>query len=150
MSNDGRLATADIIGTWRLLSWETSADGEPVERPFGEHPLGYVVYTPDGHMITTISMADRPLTGGDLLSSSDADRARAFGTFQAYSGTFRVDGDDVVHIVEMSLFPDWSGTEQHRHVGLSADGSTLTLSTDPIPTSGGMRRHRLAWERVTA
>ena len=80
-------------------------------------------------MLTTISGVDRAPIGGDLLSGPDAGRLEAFASFVAYSGTFRVEGTSVVHTVEMSLFPDWVGSEQRRSVELSADGQRLTLST---------------------
>lgn len=137
-----------LVGTWRLIGWEALGDEGEVSRPFGDGPLGYVVYTRDGRMITTISRAGRAPIGGDLLAGPAGPRAEAFGSFMAYSGTFRVEGHDVVHHVEMSLFPDWVGTEQRRHVELDVDGTALVLSTDPMPTSGRMVRHRLRWERL--
>jgi hypothetical protein len=110
--------------------------------------MGYVVYTADGRMITTISRAHRAPIGGDLLSASPRGRAEAAASFVAYSGTFRLEGDEVVHDVEMSLFPDWVGTRQRRHVSLTDDGATLTLSSIP-PTAGGPSVcRRLIWERV--
>lgn len=143
----GRLRSR-LLGTWRLLDWEaTGADGVGW-RPFGDLPLGYVVYTHDGRMITTISRAHRAAVGGDLLSAPDAGRAAAFASFLAYSGTFSLEGADVLHHVEVSLYPDWVGTTQRRHVDLSADDSTLTLST--APTGDPPARHRLRWRRVTA
>jgi hypothetical protein len=114
----------------------------------GAAPLGYVVYTADGRMITTISAADRPPIGGDVLSGPTEGRLAAFASFLAYSGRFRVDAGQVVHEVEMSQFPDWVGSEQRRHVELSADGRSLTLSTDPVAAAGRVGRHILRWERV--
>jgi len=125
------------------------ADGA-VSRPFGDDPIGYVVYTADGHMLTTISEAGRVPIGGDLLSAPAEARSEAFGTFVAYSGTFRVQDHDVIHGVEMSLFPDWVGTEQRRHVKLSQDGGYLTLSTDLTSASGRVVRHHLHWTRFDA
>jgi len=140
--------TSRLAGTWRLLHWDAELEDGSISWPFGERAQGYVVYTADGRMITTISRAGRTPIGGDILAAPAEARAEAFGSFLAYAGTFRVEGGDVVHHVEMSLFPDWVGTEQRRHVGLSDDGSVLTLSTDPIPSAGRTARHRLRWERL--
>ena len=101
-------------------------------------------------MITTISQTGRVPIGGGLLSAPAEARSEAFGTFVAYSGTFRVHDHDVIHDVEMSLFPDWVGTQQRRHVKLSQDGSSLVLSTDPIPVSGQVVGHHLYWARISA
>jgi hypothetical protein len=100
-------------------------------------------------MITTISVAGRPPIGGDLFSAPPQAQADAFATFMAYSGRFRVEGGDVVHTVELSMYPDWVGTEQRRHVRLDDDRLGLNLSTDPLPAGGTTMRHRLDWERVT-
>jgi hypothetical protein len=69
-------------------------------------------------------------------------------TFIAYSGTFAFDGTDVTHTVEMSLYPNWVGTHQVRHVHLSEDGDTLELSTEPFTLAGRRSIQRLTWVRV--
>ena len=68
--------------------------------------------------------------------------------FIAYSGRFRVDGGDVIHQVEMSLFPNWVGTTQRRHVALEADGDRLVLTSDPFVVRGRLGVQRLTWERI--
>jgi hypothetical protein len=146
----GPLAADDLIGSWLLRSWVLTLDDGSQETPFGAEPQGLVVYTPDGRMITTIGLRGRPSAGSDLSSVSDEARLAAIRTFVAYSGTFTIDGEDVVHAVEMSLDPAWVGTQQRRHVELSDDGRTLILSTDPLLVVGRRGRHRLTWERVTS
>lgn len=81
------LTVADLVGTWRLLSWHALGEDGSTREPFGAEPLGYVVYTADGRMITTISRGDRTPIGGDLLSGPEAGRLDAFASFIAYSGT---------------------------------------------------------------
>ena len=154
MAHDGAgvagatLSREDLVGTWRLLSWRSVAEDGSAREPFGPAPLGYVVYTADGRMLTTISQPDRPAIGGDLLSGPEAGRLDAFASFIAYAGTFEVEGDDVVHRVEMSLFPDWVGSGQRRTVELSADSRTLTLSSPRLRASGRADRQVLIWERL--
>lgn len=144
------LVAADLVGTWRLRSWTATAD-DGVEHPMGDQPEGVLVYTPDGTMITTIGRAGRsPIDGGDMLAGPDDQRLAAFTSFIAYSGSFRVDAGDVVHSVTMSLFPNWIGTEQRRHVSLAADGRELELSSDPFMLRGRLSVQRLRWERVGA
>ncbi|MEO5964752.1 MAG: lipocalin-like domain-containing protein [Candidatus Limnocylindrales bacterium] len=148
MTDDGARSAADLVGTWRLRAWTATAD-DGVEHPMGEPPEGILVYTADGTMITTIGRAGRPpIDGVDMLGGPEAQRLEAFTTFIAYSATFRMDGSDVVHDVTMSLFPNWIGTQQRRHVALSDDGRHLVLSTDPFVLRGRLSVQRLAWERV--
>jgi len=144
----GGLIAADLVGTWRLLTW-TSEGEDGVQTPMGERPDGIVVYTADGTMITTIGRADRPsIEGVDMPSSPVDQQLDAVATFIAYSGTFRVEGDDVVHDVAMSLYPNWVGSSKRRHVMLSADGNELTLSADPFFVRGRLGTQVLTWERV--
>jgi hypothetical protein len=146
--SDTTLTAADLIGTWLLRRWQLTLDDGTAEEPFGQVPQGLVVYTLDGRMITTIGQRDRPAVANDLSTADDAARLAAIRTFIAYSGPFAIEGDDVVHTVEMSLDPAWIGTRQRRHVELSDEGRTLTLSTDPLLVVGRRGRHRLTWERV--
>lgn len=139
-----------LVGDWRLRSWTAESDDGHIELPFGESPDGILVYTEGGTMITTIARPDRgrvswvdPLHGGP-----DAERAETARTFVAYSGRFDYDGTDVTHTVEMSLYPNWVGTRQVRHVRLSDDGGTLELSTDPFTLGGRRSVQRLVWVRA--
>lgn len=148
MSEPGGLVAADLVGTWRLLSWVSEGD-DGVIYPMGEAPEGILVYTPDGTMITTIGAPGRsPIEGGDMQAGPVDDRLAAMSSFVAYSGPFHVEGDDVVHDVSMSLFPNWVGSAQRRHVRLDAGGRFLELSSDPFVLRGRLSTQRLTWERV--
>jgi hypothetical protein len=48
--------------------------------------------------------------------------------------------------VELSLFPDWVGSDQERSVKLA--GARLTLSASPLLLAGKPQVPRLVWERV--
>ena len=139
---------ADLIGVWHLRSWE-SAGEDGIQLPMGEHPEGVVVYTVDGTMITTIGRTGRtPIDGGDITGGPVDQRLEAMSSFIAYSGTFRIEGGDVLHTVTMSLFPNWIGTTQRRHVALANGGRQLTLSADPFLLRGRLSSQSLVWERV--
>ena len=144
------LAAVDLVGTWRLLTWASEGDDGTIDHPMGDRPEGVLVYTADGTMITTIGEPGRkPIDGGDMLAGPADQRLTAMITFIAYSGTFHVEGPDVVHDVTMSLFPNWIGTKQRRHVTLSTDRRELTLRADPLVLRGRRSTQRLTWERVT-
>jgi hypothetical protein len=136
-----------LIGAWRLVSWQNrTADGE-VSYPMGADALGYLIYTADGRFSVTISRADRArFAGGDLLGGTTQEKTNAAEGFVAYAGRYTFHGDHVVHHVELSLFPNWVGTDQQRFAELS--GSTLTLSANPLPLAGKWQVPRLVWQRV--
>ncbi len=55
--------------------------------------------------------------------------------FVAYAGRYSFRGDRVIHHVELSLFPNWVGTDQQRWVELAGDRLTLSASRCCWPAS---------------
>jgi hypothetical protein len=136
-----------LVGAWRLLSWENRADDGQVSYPMGTDALGYLLYTADSRFSVTISRRGRAgFAAGDLLSGATEEKARAVEGFVAYAGRYSFHGDRVVHHVELSLFPNWVGSDQQRWVELAGD--RLTLSADPLLLAGKQQVPRLVWERV--
>jgi len=137
----------ELVGAWRLISWENQAADGQLSYPMGADALGYLIYTAEGRFSVTISRADRPrFTGGDLLGGTLPEKARAAEGFVAYAGWYTCHGDQVVHHVELSLFPNWVGTDQQRFADLSDD--TLILSANPLLLAGKRQVPRLVWRRV--
>ena len=136
-----------MVGAWRLVSWENrTADGQ-VTYPMGTDALGYVLYTADGCFSVTISRRGREgFAAGDLLSGTIEEQARAVEGFVVYAGRYSFHGDRVIHHVELSLFPNWVGSDQERWVELTGD--RLTLSASPLLLAGKLQVPRLVWERV--
>ena len=135
-----------VVGTWRLKRWEArGADGQ-VAYPLGPDALGSLIYTPGGHMSVAMMRAGRPpFAGDDLLGGTAEERAAAAAGYVAYSGRYEVRDGAVVHRVELSLFPNWVGSEQVRFA--TVDGDELTITTRPLRI-GGETVSRLVWERV--
>ena len=126
------------------------ADGSPPRRPHGEHPVGLILYTPDGHMAVQIMAADRELPASvDWTSLTPEEYAAEARTYFAYAGTFEVDeaAGAVTHHMAVSLFPRWVGDGQVRVVEL--DGDRLVLrSAAPVAAGGGLATMRITWERA--
>jgi hypothetical protein len=136
-----------IVGTWRFLSWENrSADGT-VSYPLGPDTAGLIIYTDDGYMSVAIMRADRePFAAEDLLGGTSEEKAGAAETYVSYSGRYEFRGDSVIHHVELSLFPNWSGVDQERLVEVT--GNRLTLRTKPLLLGGIEQSARVVWERA--
>jgi hypothetical protein len=141
------MAHNPFVGAWRLLSWENrSADGR-VSHPLGREISGYILYSADGYMNVAIMAAGRPRYGGDdALGGTVDERARAAKTYLSYAGTYELGDGEIIHHVQVSLFPNWVGGEQRRFYEL--DGDRLTLSTAPMLLAGIERRAFLVWERA--
>ena len=93
----------------------------------GQNPRGTVVYTPQRvtFLITKHNRA-RP----EQLPPSDEEKIALFDTMFAYSGTYTVESDRVVHHVDLSWNEAWSGTDQVRFC--EVDEQTLTYLR-PLP-----------------
>lgn len=150
MTADGRPVDAGhpLVGGWTLRSWVSLGDDGSTDRPMGEDPFGLLTYSADGTMLGVMGRDGRPrFRSDDVTGGTDAERAAAFATCIAYGGSYTVEADTVVHRVEVSLFPNWIGTEQRRRWVLSDDGRTLTLSSPPLVLGGQTRIQQLTWER---
>jgi hypothetical protein len=141
-----------FVGTWRLVDWNATV-GDVPERPFGGKATGLLTYTADGRMSAALMRTDRRVVPSRTLGSATAaDRARAAGGYLSYAGSYRVEGNEVVHTVEVSLFPNWVGGEQRRSVEWISNpigGKDLILSALSQPAGRKPVMNRLRWRRLT-
>jgi hypothetical protein len=136
-----------ILGTWRLINFsaEVVPTGENVEA-FGNAPQGYLNYGSDGRMLVIMVKENRPKRT-DLSQLTDADRVELFKSMVAYGGTFRVEGDRIIHEVDVSWNENWTGTSQVRRFRI--DGRKLIIRQDPQVGPDGRRTSAvLTWEKV--
>lgn len=137
-----------LVGRWELVSWGgLDEQGEPVAHG-GNHPRGELIYRADGRMAVQISSDHRPVFGSlDLDAGDEEQKVAAYDTYNAYSGRWKVEGDEVVHMVEIALQPDQAGMIKRRPLTLSEDGDELTLQTQPVRIDGGEASSFLRWRR---
>jgi hypothetical protein len=108
-----------LVGCWRLVEYRvTTAEGGEADHPLGTHPLGIILYTPDGYMSAQLA---RP---GPYEDDQKPDAYEI-----AYSGPYDVDEQTrtVAHHVQVSVIPRWLGTTQIRQVQFH-EPDTLVLS----------------------
>ena len=78
----------------------------------------------------------------------DVERAALHKSMVAYSGRYRVEGNDFVTIVDVSWNEEWNATEQRRHFRL--DGDKLFIESARAPSilfPGKTDFRRIVWER---
>lgn len=133
------MTAGDFVGTWKLVEYSfLHADGT-VEKPWGDHVVGYLLYSAEGYMSGNLSPAGR------RHKVAAASRKR---DYIAYAGPYTVEGDTVTHHVEVSLFPNWLGTAQLRYH--KREGNRMVLRTPPIPSGDAVVAVQLTWEKVGA
>jgi hypothetical protein len=137
-----------ISGVWRLLAWRRVADDGSLTYPLGEVVDGLLVYTPQGSMAVQMASASRPnIDSTDPLGGDATERAAAYSSCLAYFGTYEVRGNEVIHTISVSLYPNWSGTNAARPFEIIGD--QLTLRTLPSPDGGETVVNEMYWARVS-
>lgn len=136
-----------FVGTWRLVSYEVRrADGR-ITYPWGRDPVGRLMYSEDGYVSVAMMSANRPhFVAKDVKRGSVEEKAAAVDTYISYCGRYEVQGDAIIHHVEICLFPNWVGADQKRN--FEFDGDRLSLSA-ALPSGDGVQKTaHLIWERI--
>ncbi|MFD9205876.1 lipocalin-like domain-containing protein [Streptomyces sioyaensis] len=140
-------AQSELVGRWDIVSWEQAYDDGRIQYPLGEDLEGFLRYTTDGEMTVMITSRDRPVfTSGGQWDADDEELAGAYRSMLAYAGRYDIDGDVVVHHVELSLFPNWKGGQQRRRFVFREDGA-LALEARLETGTPQARTARLVWRR---
>jgi lipocalin-like protein len=136
-----------FLGAWKLASLELVAEDGEVSYPMGKQPAGYIVYTEDGHMSVAIMAENRArFASEDIGDGTTAEKAAAADTYLSYCGRFEIQGNTVVHHIEVSFFPNWVVTDQIRYFEFKEEA--LTLRTAPDQVYGKMQTAKLVWRRA--
>ncbi|MDK6805133.1 lipocalin-like domain-containing protein [Aerococcus sp. UMB7834] len=106
-----------VIGAWKLISYQTTDASGQVVYPLGEDAKGFILYTPDGYMSAQIMAQGRPAyESGDLHKGTPDEMAQAAEGYLAYSGRYEIDEDKgkLTHHMDVSMNPTWLGQSQPR------------------------------------
>ncbi len=131
-----------LIGNWKLVSWQVIVENEAPQNVFGSNPKGYLILTREGRGIVVTTADNRK--GG----MGDTERAALHKSMLAYSGKYRIEGNDFITLVDVSWNEDWNGTEQRRHFRI--EGDKLFIESAPAPSivfPGKTDFRRIVWER---
>jgi hypothetical protein len=139
----GLVAATDhrLVGDWRLVSSQAIVDDKAHDL-FGPDPDGYLILTPQGRLCAITTARRRQ--GGE----SDAARAALHRSMMAYTGRYRVEGNEFITVVDASWNEVWNGTEQRRH--FRVEGDRLFIETAPAPSilfPGKTDFRRVVWQR---
>ena len=132
----------NLIGTWKLVSWQVLVDNGPPQNAFGAHPKGFLILTREGRIMVLTTAENRRAGMGDT------ERAALHKSVLAYSGKYRIEGNDLITVVDASWNEEWNGSEQRRHFRI--EGDKLFIESAPAPSivyPGKTDFRRIVWER---
>jgi hypothetical protein len=137
-----------VVGTWQVTSISAIVlDTKETIRPFGDHPTGYIQYSPGGHMVVFLTAGElKPPASGSYTDAERADVHRAIAG--GYAGTYAVEGNKVIHHILTAWRPEWIAGDQIRYFEIN--GKNLTIKTVPIKSqlTGKDVVSTLTFERV--
>jgi hypothetical protein len=144
---------SQLIGTWRLLSRETTtSNGERIVDPgLGARPIGYLIYDSTGHVVAQLMRENRSVSEMENCGSrrtKGRNNVSSFCGYDAYFGTYTLDETQgaVTHHLEGALSPDDVGKDVRRSFVVTDDRLTITFSTTSPADLPAKRT--LVWERV--
>jgi hypothetical protein len=145
---DAASLRSQFLGTWKLVSAEDHLKNGTV-RPYsvlGPHGVGYLMYTPDGHMCAELFNADRPKWDEPPTA---AQKMAAIDGLTAYCGRFEI--DEVKHVMmhypEIAWMPNFVGTDQPRPYRF--EGGRLIFSDKAGPDDEkDVESWTITWEKV--
>jgi len=136
----------EIEGLWMIESWRQEYDDGRVVLPLGEHLTGFAEYR-GGRVTIMLARADRAhFTTGGQWDASQEEKARAYETGLFYAGRFSIEGDTVLHEIDIASYPNWVGSTQKRRIVLQGD--TLQLSARLEDGTPEARSAILQWRRA--
>ena len=141
---------AQLLGSWQLVSVTDTVDGkERVSSRYGTHPVGFLMYEPDGHMCATLGDGDRAAALKNAAKPTEAEKAAYDDSFVAYCGTFKLEAEKstVYHYPTIALSPEDIGATFPRPFRLEGDKLIIT-ATQGI--SAGVQKRVLVWQRAKA
>ncbi len=105
----------DLVGTWRLLDWVAKDASGDVIYPMGPDALGVICYTDEGFVHVHIMSAKRHRHAElDTMAGTLEEDSRSAKSHISYSGRWHLEGEKVIHEVDISSFPNWAPSRQER------------------------------------
>ncbi len=116
------MTTISHVGVWSLESFDAFFRDTGLSQPvFGESPRGRAILTESGFASFLLLNPDRtpPVDAAGFQ--------QIYASTIAYSGTYRIEGDELITDPDLAWDPAWIDTPQPRQ--LSFEGEKLVLTT---------------------
>ena len=137
-----------LTGVWALqsMNFVDEATGKAT-KDFGEHPKGYVIYTPT-YMSVVINAEGRQPVAAKSDQATDQ-RAKLLMTMTSHAGPYTFSDGKLVNKVEVAHDPSMVGTDLVRSIRV-IDNNHVE-STTPVTERPDGRRTKtvLIWQRVS-
>lgn len=120
---------AQLVGSWKLVSYEDRDASGTLVYPYGRAPEGFLVYDATGHMAVQMMKTPPPdVASDDWDRFTTREKVALFDGYVAYFGRFEVDSTRkvVTHLPSADLSRLYIGKREERHYQLIADRLVLS------------------------
>jgi len=83
---------------------------------------------------------------GDIATVTEAEAL--FRSMAAYSGTYSIKGNHVVHHIDISWNETWTGTDQARDYKFDGKRLSLMIGPSPNPRTRQNSVRTFVWEKI--
>jgi len=138
-----------LTGAWTLQSMVfVDAETESATNDFGEHPKGYMLYTPNGYMTSLITAEGRQPVPASSDRAAEL-RSQLLSTMNGLAGPYSfADGKLVIH-VEVAHDPRLVGTDSVRFVKIIDNNHVESTTPVTVNAAGKKVKVILTWQRIT-
>lgn len=143
-----------FLGAWKLAGTEVRyPDGHTTPYvDLGSHAVGFLLYTPSGHMCAQLMKPGRPKWASMELPTP-AESASALDGFTSYCGTFEIREKDrtIIHRPETAGNPGMVGTDQPRPYHFVSQNRFFFRGEETIEQKDGTKSIEIwtiSWERL--
>lgn len=136
-----------LAGAWSLVAVEnTNADGSKT-LPYGENPVGLLVFTDAGEYAIQILKAKRPkVAAGDKNKATPIENAALVQGNNSHFGTytFNPEKHTISFNVQHAFYPNWEGNVQVRNYTLENNVLSYVVTNT---TNGGAITAKVVWKK---
>ncbi|MEQ1677385.1 MAG: lipocalin-like domain-containing protein [Chitinophagaceae bacterium] len=135
-----------FVGVWSLVSVENVNADSSRTYPYGENPVGMLIFGKDGDYASQLLKAKRPkITSNNKNTATPEENKALVQGNNSHFGTYIIDEKDhtITYKVEYAFFPNWEGRELKASYILSGD----TLRSFSTNTTFGGSSVIVTWRR---
>jgi lipocalin-like protein len=143
-----QIEQAKLLGRWRIVEWVQRYDDGREVHPLGRDLQGFIQYDRD-RVFCFLCCGERPALSGGQWTAPQAEKAAAYASCLSYSGTYEIFGNEILHKIDLSLYPNWVGTVQRRGAAFHGD-RRIALTARLEEGTGDARTAELTWERESS
>ena len=144
-TNNNQIELArQFIGTWTLAKCIAIQMDGKISFPYGEKPLGQILYDTKGNMMVVIMRQEiKKFNSENPFQGTPDEIVPAYNGFLAYYGTYKIlaDSNLIIHNLRACSFPNWVGQNQRRRFAFR--NNQLILTTPAISSV----QFQLTWEK---